>query len=275
MNNQLTLGFGPAGIDPPLKWAGGKRWLVPEFGTLFNAHRHRRLVEPFCGAAAITLGVRPTRALLNDINLHLINFHRQLQHGFIIEMSMENEPAAYYRNRDRFNRLAREGRFDRDGKELAELFFYLNRTGFNGRCRFNLDGGFNVPFGKNHIEYRRDFSAYRDAYSNCVVTVGHFNEVALESDDFIYADPPYDRDPGAFTGYAGIPFDWQDQVTLAHWLARHPGPVVASNAATSRIVELYRDLGFALSERQVARAINSKADRRGPVAEMLAIKNLN
>jgi DNA adenine methylase len=84
------------------------------------------------------------------------------------------------------------------------------------------------------------------------LTAAHFEQVAVEPDDFIYADPPYDGDEGAFTGYAGIPFDWQDQVALTRWLARHPGPVVASNAATSRIVEFYRDLGFALSERQVA-----------------------
>jgi DNA adenine methylase len=275
MSSQIGLGFGASALDPPLKWAGGKRWLVPEFAKLFSPHRYRRLVEPFCGAAAITLGVAPTRALLNDINPHLINFHRQLQRGLTIEMPMENEQSAYYQNRHRFNRLTRESRFDRDGKELAELFYYLNRTGFNGLCRFNQDGGFNVPFGKyEHIEYRRDFSPYREAYSNVVFTAGHFEGVAPEPDDFVYADPPYDGPDEAFTGYAGIPFDWQDQVKLAHWLAQHPGPVVASNAGTDRIRKLYLECGFAISERQVARAINSKGDKRGAVTEMLAVRNL-
>ena len=132
-----------------------------------------------------------------------------------------------------------------------------------------------MPFGKyNQIEYRQDFSTYRNAYLNWLLTAGHYEALELEPDDFIYADPPYDGDETAFTRYAGIPFDWQDQVQLARWLAEHRGPVVASNAATSRIVELYRQLGFGLSERQVARAINSKADKRGPVAEMLATRNL-
>jgi DNA adenine methylase len=278
MSTQLGLGFGAAGFDPPLKWAGGKRWLVPEFSKLFNPHRHRRLVEPFCGAAAIALGVRPARALLNDINPHLINFHRWLQQGLTIEIPMEKEECTYYSNRERFNQLARDGRCNRDGKQLAELFYYLNRTTYNGLCRFNKSKReFNAPFGKDDkpVSYQCDFTAYRAAYVDWVLTVGHFETVAVESDDFIYADPPYDGDDGAFTAYAGIPFDWQDHVELARWLARHPGPVVASNAATPRIVELYRDLGFALSKRQVPRTINSKANKRGPVAEILATRNLN
>src|SRR5262249_42541232 len=150
---QIGFGFGTTALDPPLKWAGGKRWLVPEFTKLFAPHQWRRLVEPCSGAAAITLGVQPARALLNDINPHLMNFHRSLQRGLTIQIPMENKQAAYYRNRERFNRLAREQRFDRDAQELASLFYYLNRTGFNGLCRFNQRGGFNVPFGKNKIDY--------------------------------------------------------------------------------------------------------------------------
>ncbi|MDT7924708.1 MAG: DNA adenine methylase, partial [Chlorobiota bacterium] len=66
-------------LEPPLKWAGGKRWLVPYIRRLWAAHRHRRLVEPFCGGLSVTLGLQPERALLNDINPHLINFFRWLQ----------------------------------------------------------------------------------------------------------------------------------------------------------------------------------------------------
>jgi DNA adenine methylase len=274
-NSQIDFTFtdGAKALDPPLKWAGGKRWLVPEFAKLWRPHQHRRLVEPFCGAAAITLGVRPANALLNDINPHLVNFHRWLQRGLVIGILMENKEAAYYAHRERFNRLAQAGHVN--DKELAELFYYLNSNGYNGLCRFNRKGGFNIPFGKyKELNYQRDFTDYRPAYAPWSLTVADFAEVALEPDDFVYSDPPYDGDDGAFVGYAGIPFEWQDQVRLAQWLARHPGPVVASNAATPRIMQLYRELGFELSERLVTRAINSKADKRGAVAEMLATRNL-
>src|SRR5581483_7002706 len=66
-------------IRPPLKWAGGKRWQVPHLKPLWESHSHRRLVEPFCGGLAVTLGLMPERALLNDANPHLINFYSWLR----------------------------------------------------------------------------------------------------------------------------------------------------------------------------------------------------
>jgi DNA adenine methylase len=80
---------------PPLKWAGGKRWLVPYLRPLWEKHRHRRLVEPFAGGLAVTLGLRPQSALLNDINPHLINLYQQLRKGFRIEMPLRNSERAY------------------------------------------------------------------------------------------------------------------------------------------------------------------------------------
>ena len=59
---------------PPLKWAGGKRWQLPHLLPYWKPESHRRLVEPFCGGLAVVLGLVPEKALLNDINTHLINF---------------------------------------------------------------------------------------------------------------------------------------------------------------------------------------------------------
>ena len=83
-------------LRPPLKWAGGKRWQVPYLLPLWQAHAHRRLVEPFCGGLAVTLGLAPKRAVLNDVNPHLINFYRWLARGLAIEAPMENDERAYY-----------------------------------------------------------------------------------------------------------------------------------------------------------------------------------
>src|SRR6266700_7507347 len=150
----------PATLRPPLKWAGGKRWQVPYLRPLWEAHGHRRLVEPFCGGLAVALGLAPDRALLNGANPHLINFYRWLQKGLRVDLQMENDETLFYRHRDHFNDLLANGKGTT--KEAAALFYYLNRTGFNGLCRFNRSGEFNVPFGKYAtVNYRRDFADHK------------------------------------------------------------------------------------------------------------------
>jgi DNA adenine methylase len=254
---------------PPLKWAGGKRWLVPYLRPLWAEHAHRRLVEPFCGGLAVTLGLRPNRAVLNDINPHLVNFYRHLQDGLQIEMPMRNSERAYYAARARFNRLLAEGK--ELTQEAAELFYYLNRTGYNGLCRFNQSGRFNVPFGRYRtIGYTRDFSPYAETLAGWHFSNVDFEKLRLRPDDFIYADPPYDVE---FTSYSKDGFSWDDQVRLARWLAAHPGPVVLSNQATDRVLKLYRNLGFRLRFLHAPRLINCTGDRT-PAKEVLATKSL-
>ena len=138
---------------PPLKWAGGKRWQVRHLIDVWRAESHRRLVEPFCGALAVTLGLLPDRALLNDINPHLINFYRWLKQGLVITLSMTNAKTRYYTHRKRFNKLLAAGQGDT--VEATSLFYYLNRTGYNGLCRFNSSGGFNVRCFRHQVLLRR------------------------------------------------------------------------------------------------------------------------
>ena len=118
------------GFRPPLKWAGGKRWQVPHLRLLWTEHQHRRLVEPFCGGLAVTLGLMPGHALLNDINPHVLNFYRWLKRGLRTSLVMTNNERRYYAYRDRFNQLLIEG--EGESARAAALFYYLNRTGYNG-----------------------------------------------------------------------------------------------------------------------------------------------
>jgi DNA adenine methylase len=254
---------------PPLKWAGGKRWLLPHLARLWKEHDRRRLVEPFCGGLAVALGLAPERALLNDVNPHLMNFLTWLRTGLHIDLEMANDRNLYYTHRARFNQLVAEGHSH--GREAAALFYYLNRTGYNGLCRFNKSGQFNVPFGRyKTINYTTDFSAYRAVFAEWHFTCRDFGEVRTLDDDFVYADPPYDVE---FTQYAKDGFTWEDQVRLANWLANHPGPVVASNQATPRIVALYRSLGFDLTFLDAPRMINCTGDRTA-AEEVLAVKGV-
>ncbi len=256
-------------LNPPLKWAGGKRWLISYMSTLWEPFSNRRLVEPFCGGLGVALGLAPKSALLNDINPHLLNFYEWLQRGLVISMDMVNDRDFYYRSRTQFNKLIKtQGAKSQAG---AELFYYLNRTGYNGLCRFNRKGEFNVPFGRyKTINYTRDFRDYQPLLKEWQFETGDFEDLKLMDDDFVYADPPYDVE---FTQYAKGGFTWEDQVRLAEWLVKHPGPVVASNQATDRIVELYSDLGFKLTFLEAPRRISCTGDRR-PAREVLAVSQL-
>lgn len=254
---------------PPLKWAGGKRWLVSQLEPIWAKHRHRRYVEPFCGGLAVVIGLEPAKAVLNDVNPHLINFYKHLQKGLTVELEMRNEEKLFYLHRQRFNQLILGGQ--EKTSEAAQLFYYLNRTCFNGLCRFNQSGEFNVPFGTfKQITYASDFLSYRDLFRGWSFSSRDFCSLRLNEDDFIYADPPYDVE---FTTYSSGGFSWQDQERAARWLALHPGPVVISNQKTDRIVELYQDLGFSIEYLDGPRRISCTGDRAS-AKEVLAMKNL-
>jgi DNA adenine methylase len=151
------------------------------------------------------------------------------------------------------------------------LFYYLNRTGYNGLCRFNRSGEFNVPFGRyQRIGYARDFAMYRDILVRWTFTAGDVESVDLERGDFVYADPPYDVE---FTQYARGGFSWEDQQRAAAWLARHEGPVVLVNQATDRIEQLYRKLGYRISHVDAPRLISCTGDRT-PAREIIATRHL-
>lgn len=264
-----TQGSDPL-LKPPLKWAGGKRWLLPYLAPLWQSHSSARYVEPFCGGLAAPLGLRPKRALLNDINPHLINFYTQLQRGLEITIEMENEEQSFYRHRSRFNKLIKDGEWQ--SAEAAQLFYYLNRSCFNGLCRFNQSGEFNVPFGTHKsITYATSFSRFKLLFENWAFTNRDIGELQIEAEDFVYADPPYDVE---FTTYSAGGFSWDDQVRTAEWLAAHPGPVVLSNQATARIVELYEKLGFRINYLAGPRRISCTGDRSA-AQEVLATKGLS
>ncbi len=257
-------------MPPPLKWAGGKRWQLPYLREYWEREKHRRLVEPFCGGLAVTLGLLPERALLNDVNPHLVNFYRWLKRGLTVSIKMANDEALFYTRRRRFNEVLRNGKAGT--REAASLFYYLNRTCYNGLCRFNRGGEFNVPFGSyKTINYIRNFSGYKAVVANWEFINATFDRIPLRRTDFVYADPPYDVE---FTQYSKDGFGWDEQIRTAEWLARHSGPVVLSNQATKRIVRLYKGLGYKLIELNAPRRISCTGDR-SEAAEVLAIRNIN
>jgi DNA adenine methylase len=244
---------------------------VPYLRPRWEPHRHRRLVEPFCGGLAVTLSLMPARALLNDVNPHVVCFYRWIQRGLQIRLRLSNDAGTYYSLRARFNDLLAAGHAET--AEAAGIFYYLNRTGYNGLCRFNRRGRFNVPFGRYsaRLAYKTDFSEYVQPLARYEFTSVDFEAIPLDPDDFVYADPPYDVE---FRQYSSDGFGWDEQVRAATWLTRHPGPVVLSNQATRRIRELYGDLGYRVTILTAPRHISCTGDRT-PAEEVLAVRNLS
>jgi DNA adenine methylase len=256
-------------IKPPLKWAGGKRWLLKDLREIWKPFDDAgfRLVEPFCGGLAITLGLMPDKAYLNDINPHLINFYTQLKEGLESNIQMKYNRELYYENRKRFNELISKGKWN--SKEGALLFYYLNHTGYNGLCRFNQQGFFNVPFGEyKSVTYLEDFSAYQSVFRGWKFSSNDFEELEIEKRDFIYADPPYDVE---FRQYSSQGFTWEEQIRLAKWIKELDNPCVISNQATDRIIKLYKSMGFKLRFIDAPRMISCTGDRK-PAREVLAMK---
>ena len=146
------------------------------------------------------------KALLNDINPHLVNFYKWLKKGLVIKGKLNHSEAAYYKARNRFNAMLKSKAFNT--AEAAALFYYLNRTGYNGLCRFNSSGGFNVPFGRYpKLKYKYDFSEYASVFKAWRFSNVHFSQLKLADDDFVYADPPYDVE---FTNYSKGGFSWAE-----------------------------------------------------------------
>lgn len=264
---------------PFLKWAGGKYSLLPELDRLIPAGK--RLIEPFVGGGSVFLNSdKHERFLLADVNADLINLYQMLAvvPDSVIYEAMKafrhlNDAENYTLIREAFNaqRL--------DAVERAAAFLYLNRHCFNGLIRYNLDGFFNVGFGKYKAPYfpEEEIKAFKRKSHTCVfMNAGFRRTLALAGDsDVVYCDPPYEPLPGTagFTNYAAGGFSWDSQVELAEsCVAAHQrgAKVVISNSTAPRVIELYEQHGFTLHRVSARRAISSKGSTRETASDVVA-----
>jgi len=293
-------------VRPLLKWAGGKRQLLPELRRYYPSE-FARYIEPFVGSGAVFFDLhyagrlRGREAILIDSNADLIGCYETVRDapdevaraldGLAAGHARDGR-AHYYRIRDeRFNPLRARLR-QADGRlayspELAAMFIYLNRTGFNGLFRLNASGGFNVPAGR----YERPRIADRDKIVRVAAALAApgvrlvFGTFALALDlaaagDFLYFDPPYAPVSATanFTSYTASRFGPADQQHLQHvvvTLVRRGCHVLLSNSTAEEIGALYatnrdaHDAGLRAFRVPAQRMINSKASGRGPVDEYL------
>ncbi|MCY9861288.1 Dam family site-specific DNA-(adenine-N6)-methyltransferase [Vibrio coralliirubri] len=262
-------------MNPYLKWAGGKRSIVPAIRMLYENSGCSRLVEPFCGALSISLGVQPQKALVCDVNKALINLHQTIQtNPSFSDYSHLNNKDDFLRLRARFNELIDANSYT---KETAEIFNFLNRTCFNGLWRVNKSKGhFNVGFGK----YKKpliltDFSQFQRIMEKWEIYSSDFNFVipSLKKSDFAFIDPPYDGDK-VFVGYSEGGFEWGDQVDLAHVVAKSEAKCVITNSDTPRLRELYKEMGFLVYQHTMPRMISCNGERQR-AKELIAFKGFD
>ncbi|MCY0898589.1 MAG: Dam family site-specific DNA-(adenine-N6)-methyltransferase [Firmicutes bacterium] len=264
-------------MRPFLKWAGGKARLVPHIRRRLPPGA--RLIEPFVGSGAVFLNTDYPAYLLGDINADLIHVFLQLQEqgdAFIQACATlftpeTNTAAAYYALRAEFNATT-------DPVRRAVLFVYLNRHGYNGLCRYNAQGQFNVPFGRYRRPYfpAEEMQAFAAKARQALFVAADFRTVLslAQPGDVVYCDPPYVpwSATAAFTDYVAGGFSLADQADLAQQavaLADRGIPVLISNHATPITAQLYADAR--VDTVLVGRSISCDGARRGAVTEVLAL----
>jgi DNA adenine methylase len=264
-------------MKPFLKWAGNKYPLIKRIKAVLP--QGKRLIEPFAGSAAVFLGTDYETALLADSNRDLIGLYQTLQKEreiFIRYCRMlfvpeNNRKETYYVLREEFNNSA-------SGRRKAALFLYLNRHGYNGLCRYNASGGYNVPFGRYTKPYfpETEMRAFYSKVQSAQFIVADFREVmrSAEAGDVIYCDPPYIplSRTANFTSYGASGFGEAEQRTLAELaetLAQRGVPVVISNHDTDFSLQVYGNAS--LTRFDVQRFISSKGRSRGKAKELLAL----
>ena len=268
-------------LQPFLKWAGGKRQLLP-FINKYLPEKFNYYYEPFVGAGALLFHVRPKVAIISDVNTELINCYKVIRdlHIDLIEdlKKHKNTREYFYKIRE----LDRSSDFNNlSPVQRASRIIYLNKTCYNGLFRVNRQGHFNAPFGRyknpkivndevirsiNKYLHRNDVKMLNLDFAKTIETA--------KRGDFIYFDPPYDpvSDTSSFTGYSLYQFGKNEQerlrdifekVTLKGCLA------MLSNSATEFIEKLYSD--YYIIRLQANRNINSIGSERKKIDEFLIL----
>lgn len=269
------------GPKPILKWAGGKRQLLPAITAALPEDDFDRYYEPFLGGGAVLFHLEPERATVNDVNSELINLYvtvRDDVDGIISLLSSYPNDAEFFshirsldREPQKFAALS--------AVERAARTVYLNRTCFNGLFRVNNAGQFNAPFGRYANPTICDeptLRAVSDYFNTADISFlhGDYKKAVAEATnaDFVYFDPPYDpvNATSSFTGYAAGGFGRTEQIELKKLCDKlHSRGVrfMLSNSATPFITDLYAD--YDVSIVPATRAINSVGSKRGKVDEVL------
>ena len=271
-------------IAPFVKWAGGKRQLIPQIKERMP-EQFNNYYEPFVGGGAVIFELLPENAVINDINKALINAYQMIcdhPQEFLQEVKRldtemwEDGKEYYYSLREHYNDKLMKGELD---VELAALFVFINKHCFNGLYRVNGKGLFNVPYNNSRRSSVDEKSIVEISEFLRTVTIisGDF-EAACEGagkGDFVFIDSPYaPLNPTSFESYTKEGFDIESHRRLANLfdeLTARGCYCMLTNHNTELINELYGNKGYTIDVVSVKRMINSDASNR--VGEEVIICN--
>lgn len=261
-------------LMPVLRWAGGKRWLVPLLPELLGDIRPNNYHEPFLGGASVFLGIAPEgKSYLADLNAELIETYQYIRDdpdGVWARLrTYKNAEDHYYRTRQAKPRTA---------KGRAARFIYLNHTSFNGIYRVNLAGAYNVPYGHRANIFMPDRTWLRevsDRLQGADIRVGDFADCLsnVTEGDLIFLDPPYTvaHNNNGFIKYNQHLFSFADQERLSSvvdTIRERDAYYILTNAAHDSIAELFDkgDRRIATSRRN---NVGGSSAERGSATEYL------
>ncbi len=264
-------------MKPFLKWAGGKYRVMGKISPALS--KGKRLIEPFAGSGAVFLNTDYDDYLINDLNPDLINTFKFLQtegREFIYDVKKlftpeNNNESIFYDLRSEFNSTC-------DLRRKSTIFIYINRHCFNGLCRYNKKGGFNVPFGSYKAPYfpEDEMIFFHQKSKNVQFTNVDFTETLglATTGDIVYCDPPYVplTVTSNFTSYTQDGFSRVQQIRLAELamsLMARDIPVIISNHDTEFTRDAYASALIQAFE--VQRNISSKGTQRNKANELLAV----
>ncbi len=268
-------------LQPFLKWAGGKRKLLP-FINKNIAEDFHVYHEPFLGAGAVFFNLHPNRAVVNDINSELVNTYKVIKEypGILIDDLKKHKNTKEY-----FYKI-REIDRKRDINSLCKIqrasrFIYLNKTCFNGLYRVNSKGQFNTPYGDynnpTYIQKSTILAINKYLNNNNIELLNMDFAKALKkakANDFVYLDPPYDplSITSSFTSYDSSSFGKEEQIRLydaIEVLSKKHCKIMLSNSDTSFIRKLYKN--YNIITIKAGRSINSNGNGRGKINELLIL----
>ena len=271
-------------IAPFVKWAGGKRQLIPQIRERMP-EQFNNYYEPFVGGGAVIFELLPENAVINDINRALINTYQMIcdhPQEFLQEINRldaemwEDGKEYYYSLREHYNDKLMRDEFD---VELAALFVFINKHCFNGLYRVNGKGLFNVPYNNSRRSSvdEQSIMEISEYLRNVTIISGDF-EAACEgasAGDFVFIDSPYvPLNPTSFESYTKEGFDIESHKRLAKLfdeLTARGCYCMLTNHNTELINELYGNKGYTIDVVSVKRMINSDASNR--VGEEVIICN--
>ena len=262
-------------IEPFVRWAGGKTWLIPYIPQIIGNTHIEHYHEPFLGGAAIFFSLDHTKkSYLSDANEQLINAYIQIRdnpHGVINSFNQfTNSEEEYYRIRDEL--------ITNSSEEAAARFIYLNQTSFNGLYRVNRQGKYNVPYGFRS-NWKYDITRILEAsqkLKNTRIEVGDFeiNKYRIKEKDLVFLDPPYtvSHNNNGFIEYNQKLFSIDDQIRLSNfidYIKSKNAYYILTNAAHEEIRSIFTKDGDCILELQRNSLIGGKNANRKEISEYI------